>query len=273
MAKRNIKIVILFILIITILIGVWRLYNTLEQNKRSFTTNIYDYVSPQAISVININREYNLEKLYIYDPSLKDLIEMLGDNQSFPIVISEYKNNERILTIKAGKEQESEIKDFLSKYIAPHYPPKERQYKNAGILYYTLPENRFLICTFYKGIFAVSYNYKPIQTFIDSDPENTFFSDENNAELIAKTRNSTPICLFVKLDNNMLALDYQTQNDTIILDGYILDNNKALKAFINPDYSILPYMIQLPDSICIDSIHVQKENKPANVKIILNKKF
>ncbi|NDV96803.1 hypothetical protein D0T84_18090 [Dysgonomonas sp. 521] len=273
MAKQKIKIVILFILIITILIGVWRLYNMLERNKQSFTTNIYDYISPQAVSVININREYNLDKLYIYDPSLKKLIEMLGDNLSFPIVISEYKNKERILIAKVGQEEESEIKDFLNKYIAPHYPPKERQYKSAGILYYTLSGDRFLVCTFYKGIFAVSYNYKPIRAFIDSDPENTFFSDEQNEELIARIRNSTPICMFAKLQNNMLALDYQTQNDSIILDGYILDNNKVLKDSISPDYAVLPYLMQLPDSICIDSISVQKENKPVNVKIFLNKKL
>lgn len=96
MAKREIKIVILFILIIAVLIGGWRLYNKLEKNKQSFSVDIYEYISPQAVAVININREYNLDMLYQYDPSLRSLTGVLGENLSFPTIISKYKDNSNV---------------------------------------------------------------------------------------------------------------------------------------------------------------------------------
>lgn len=272
MAKRKIKIVILFILVITILTGVWHFYHKLEYNKQSFSVDIYGYVSPHAINVININREYNLDKLYIFDPSLRNLTEILGDNLSFPIIISQFNNNEKILITRVSQNRETEIREYIQTYIAPDFSPKWRKYKNADILFYALPDNQFLICTFYKGIFAISYNYKPIEAFIDSDPENTFFSDEQNADLITKIRNSNPVCIFAKTKDNTLALDYSAQNDTIRLTGYIL-NNIHREDSIGKDYSIIPYLVRFPDSLCIDSIAVEQENKPVNVKILLNKKF
>jgi len=272
MAKRKIKIVILFILVITILTGVWYFYRKLEYNKQSFSVDIYGYVSPQAINVININREYNLDKLYIFDPTLRNLTGILGDHVSFPVIISEFSNKERILITRVSQQKETEIKDYIQAYIAPDFSPKERNYKNADILFYALPDNRFLICTFYKGIFAVSYNYKPIEAFVDSDPENTFFSNEQNTELITKVRNSNPVCIFLKTKDNTLALDYFAQNDSIRLTGYILDNIQKEDSLYT-DYNIIPYLVHFPDSLCIDSIAVQEENKPVNVKILLNKKF
>jgi hypothetical protein len=274
MAKQKIKIVILFILIITILIGVWRFYHKLEYNKQSFSVDIYGYVSPQAIHVININREYNLDKLYLFDPSLRNLTEVLGDNPAFPVIISEFPDNERILITRAGRDRETEIKDYIQTYIAPYFLPKERKYRDAAILFYALPEDKFLICTFYKGIFAVSRNYKPIEVFIDSDPENTFFSDEKNTEFITKIRNSNPVCIFAKTNDNTLALDYSAQNDSILLSGYILDNRQNAKEYsISADYNLIPYLIRFPDGLCIDSIDVREESKPVNIKIYLNKKF
>jgi hypothetical protein len=274
MAKRKIKIVILFILVITILIGVWHFYHKLEYNKQSFSVDIYGYVSPQAINVIHINREYNLDKLYIFDPSLRNLIKVLDDNPAFPLIISEFRNNERILITRVSREREDEIKEYIGTSVAPDFSPMERKYKNAGILFYVLPEDRFLICTFYKGIFAVSYNYKPIEAFIDSDPGNTFFSNEENSEIITKIRNSNPVCIFAKTNDNTLVLDYSVQNDSILLTGYILDDRqKAKEDSIGVDYSVIPYLIRFPDSLCIDSIAVREENKPVNVKIHLNKKF
>ncbi|MDR3058756.1 MAG: hypothetical protein LBU84_11530 [Prevotella sp.] len=269
MAKRRIKIVILFILLVAVLIGVGQLYKKLEYNKESSLIDIYNYVSPEAVSIVNINREYNLDKLYTFDPSLKELIGILNGDLSFPTVIAQYANNEKILITKVKQEQEVEINSFIKEHIALPYPAKEKEYRNAKILFYSLPSSNFLVCTFYKGLFAMSMDYKPIQNFIDSDPENTFFSNEENIELITKMRNSAPVCLFIKINNNTLALDYQVQNDSIELSGYIL-NNIAKDSTNN---AVIPYMIHLSDSICIDSIDVSNENKPATVKIFLNKKF
>ncbi len=274
MAKREIKIVILFVLIIVVFVGGWRLYNKLEQNKQSFSVDIYEYVSPQALTVININREYNLDMLYQYDPSLSSLTGLLGRNLSFPTIISQYKDNASILITKTEQEKESDIGDYIKNYIRSDFPPQKRKYKDATIWYFTQPDDKFLVCTFYKGMLAVSNHLKPIEIFIDSDPENTFFSNENNIELIAKIRNSTPVCIFTKVQDKTLALNYVPYDSSIQLIGYILENKqKAASDSTTLDYSIIPLLMDLPDRMCIDSINIQGESKPVSVKVFLNKKF
>lgn len=274
MAKRDIKIVILFVLIITVLIGGWRLYNKLEKNKQSFSVDIYEYISPHAVTVININREYNLNILYQYDPSLRSLIGLLGGNLSFPTIISQDKDKASILVTKIEQEKEPEIADYIRNQIASDFPPHKREYKDAIVWYFTLPDDKFLVCSFYKGMLAISNHLRPIEIFIDSDSENTFFSDENNIELITKIRNSTPVCIFTKVEDKTLALNYAPYNNSIQLTGYILENKqKAANDSTKVDYSIIPLLMDLPDRICIDSINVQNDSKPISVKVFLNKKL
>lgn len=71
---------------------------------------------------------------------------------------------------------------------------------------------------------AISNHLRPIEIFIDSDSENTFFSDENNIEFINKIRNSTPVCIFTKVQDKTLALNYVPDDSSTQLIGYILEN-------------------------------------------------
>ncbi|MFT4223102.1 hypothetical protein [Dysgonomonas sp.] len=273
MRKQNIKIVILFLLIIIVLIGGWVLYRRIEYNKQSFSVNIHGYISPSAREVIYINKGYGIDEIYSLYPYTKELIEILNKKYSPPIIILKYDNNESILLTKANLEEEYEIKEFIEKKISSYFPAEKREYKGASILFYSLPDNSFLVCTFYKGIFAVSKDYKPIEIFIDSDPENTFFSNENNKELIDKMFSASTINIFTKIEKNILAVNYTFQNDSITLDGYILSIGKINSDTINPNLSFIPYMINIPDSLCIDSSDVSENNKPSLIKIFINKKF
>lgn len=267
MAKRKVKIIILFVLLAMVLIGVWHLYKRLEYSKQSSLIDVHDYVSPKAVSVININRRYNLDRLYIFDPSLTDLIKILNDNFTFPTLIAEYADHRKVLITRVEEEQEADINLFIEQ-ISLSYQIKERRYKEATVLFASLPDGRYLIYTFYKGLLAVSYDYDLIQDFIDSDPENSFFSNQENIELITKIRNSTPVCFFIKLNKYSLILDYEAQSDSIKLSGYILNDMTN----DSTDYTLIPQMIQLPDSICIDSVAVMKDNIPVAVRYFLNKK-
>lgn len=270
MIKRGVKIVILFVLVVTVLIGGWHIYKGLKYNKQSYGIDIYDYVPPQAVEVLNINREYNLSEIFAFDPELKILTTVLGEEFTAPIIISKYKNNKKILITKAKQEQEDIIKECIAKNIALPYEARERLYKDSKILFYSLPDNGFLVCTFHKGVFAVSPSYKLIELFIDSDPENTFFSDEKNQELLVKMRNRAPVSLFIQQDGGILAFDYQSRNDSIKLDGYMYDNKTESDSV---DYQIIPWKMNIPNSLCIDSFHVSDQNKPVSIKIFLNKKF
>lgn len=273
MRKQNIKIVILFLLIIIVLIVGWVLYRRIEYNKQSFSVNIYGYISPSAQEVIHINKGYNINEIYSLYPYTKELIEILNKKYSLPIIILKYENNESILLTKASLGEKSEIKEFIEKNISSYFPAEKREYKGAEVLFYSLSDNSFLVCTFYKGIFAVSKNYKPIEIFIDSDPENTFFSDEKNKELISKMHSSSTINIFTKTDKNILAVNYTFHNDSITLDGHIFSLNKINSDTVSPDFSFIPYMINIPDSLCIDSCNISENNKPASIKIFINKKF
>lgn len=267
MIKQGIKIVILFVLVITVLIGGWHMYKGLKYNKQSFAVDIYDYVSPQAVEVININREYNLNEIFTFAPELKSLTKVLGEDFSVPIMISTSKNNKNILVAKPKQEQESIIEEYIEKHIALPYTAKERFYKDTRVLFYSLSDGGFLVCAFHKGLFAASYSYNLIELFVDSDPENSFFSDDNK-ELLLKTLNNSPISLFLRQDGGILAFDYQSQNDSTILDGYIYN-----KKYDSIDYQRIPWNINIPDHLCIDSFHISAENKPVGIKIFFNKKF
>jgi hypothetical protein len=269
MTKRGIKIVILFILIITILIGGWQMYKRLEYNKQSFDTDLYSYVSPQATEVINISRGYNPEKLFIYAPSLPGLIEILGRNIHYPVIISKYANGEMLLAMKTSHEEEYAIRKHIEKVVSLPFPPKIIKYKDAGIYIYALADNEYFVCSFYKGLFFVSRHYKFIKNIIDSDPQNTFFSDEEHKKIIEKVKLSAPVSMYIKLPGNMLVIDYSVHSDTIYLEGYILNRNKY--GSFTPNPNLIPFMINLPDSICIEDYTISDENKPAAVKIKLNK--
>ena len=269
MTKRRIKIVILFVLIITILIGGWQMYRRLKYNRQSFDTDLYSYVSPQATEVININRGYNFEKLFLYEPSLSRLIETLGDNIHYPVIISKYANGKMLLAMKASHEQEYAIREYIDKQISLPFPPKIVKYKDAEIYIHALTNSEFLVYSFYKGLFFVSHHYKPVENILNSDPENTFFSGEKYKEIIEKVRLSAPVSMYIKVHNDMLAIDYNIHNDTIQMEGYILNLNEG--DAITPNREVIPFMINLPDSICIESYTISDENKPTAVKIKLNK--
>lgn len=95
MMKRWIKIIILFVLIVIILIGGWGMYKALEYNKQSFSVDIYKYISPQATEVININKGYTLNDLYIYDSSFAGLIKVLDNDITYPVVICKFKDGKK----------------------------------------------------------------------------------------------------------------------------------------------------------------------------------
>lgn len=268
MTKRNAKIVILFILVVAVLIGGYWLYKRLEYNKQSFSANIYEYISPQATEVVNINRKFNLSDIFLLNPSYRTIVDALGDdNIQFPAVFIKYENDETILIMRA-------IQDDIEGSISSVFPLKERQYKDVNMLFYTLSNGDFLICAYHKGLLAVSKSYKPIEIFIDSDTENTFWNNYKDQGLMLKILDSSPVGFFTKLENDdILAFDYKYKSDSITLDGHVLKIEKIVTDSINTDYSVLPYMMSINDSLCIDGYEVFNETNPARLKVFLNKKF
>jgi len=268
--KQWIKIIILFVLVTIILIGGLYMYSSLEYNKQSFSTSIYNHIPVQTLSVININKEYNIDNLLFFDSSLIELTNIITASEvSYPVVLCKSEEEETAIIARTNKEQEAEIKEYIEEYIAESFYPKIKKYKDEQILIYSLPNNNFLACSFYKGIFAACKNYKQIENIIDTDVENNFFTNEEYEEEISKTLCGQNISVFFKHQHHLLALDYNMQNDTIKMEGYILPDNRGKSGYL--DYKTLLYSIQLPENICIDYSDVLPKNNPPIVKIILNK--
>ncbi len=269
MTKQGVKIIILFVLITTICISGWHMYTRLEHNKQSFSVDMYDYVPAQATEVINVSRRYNLNELFIYNSSFFDLVELLGDKFSFPLIFSKYKNGETLLITKVTKIEEESIKANIEKHVALPYPADKRNYKDSKIIIYGLPHDQFLVCTFHKGMFAASFRYKIIANFIDADSENSFFKDQNNEEIVTNIRRTSPISIFTNMSNTKLAMEYSVKKDTIRLNGYIVDKEKLESLPIEP--KVLPYLTSFSDNICIDNYTISDKDNLPEVEIILNK--
>ncbi|MDU1890710.1 MAG: hypothetical protein E6767_08470 [Dysgonomonas sp.] len=267
MVKRFVKIVILFVLIILVLLGGWRMFNSLERNKQFFSENIYNYVSPEAVEIISINKKYKSGDLLLYDTDLYDLIPIDKDFLLSPVIITKDKKENRVLLAKIKYEDQQEILYFIKNYVAAPIREKNTRYKNTDIYTYSLQDGRFLSCTFYKGIFVASRSYKSIKSFIDTDTENSFFKNYE----IEHIDKQSPIDIYIKVDNNVFVLDYAKDNDTIKFTGHIYDTPSRKFDSIKIGYEYLPYFIPLHDSLCIDKIDIMNENYPPEVKIVLNK--
>lgn len=266
MNKRIVKIVILFFLIVIVIIGGYFIYKRIEYNKHTFSINIYDYVSPQAVEVFNVNKKYDLDEVFVYDSSFRNLLYYLDDYLSFPVIFSRSENGSRLLLLKVKHAEEDDIKKAITKYASTSYV-KEREYKNIPILFYTTENDQYIMCSFYKGLLAISTDYMAITSFIDTDIENTFFNMERqNEPAISKVLSNEPLSLFYKLNDCCLALGYRATADTINLDGYILSINENVS-----DNNTIPYKIDLPEDICLDEFCMDTLSGILSVKIVLNK--
>ncbi len=247
------------------------MYKRLEYNKESYTTNIYDYISPQFSEVININREYNLNELYAYDSTLVELIRIPDREISYPLVVCKNGRGERLLVSKAKRGEAEDIIKHIETYIARPFKPKTRVYKDTEILIYTLSNDRFLACTFYKGLFAASENYKLIEDLITATPDNSFYANKENTEIIDKKLTSSPVSISANDGKSLLIMDYKANNDTISLDGIVFRKNQQDSP--DAERALTPYLNKLPDYLCIDRYEISDENNLPTFHVILNKMY
>lgn len=267
--KRWIKIIILFILIVIIIGGGLNMYRTLEYNKQSFSADIYNYASPLAEQIININKEYDINKLLIYDSTLVQIIPLVKNHITAPFIICDFVDNKKALVTKVTRDQEIHLKNKLENSTSADYPPLIKAYKDFRIIGYKLPDNEFIFCTFHQGISIISRSYKQIMDIIDTDPENTFFTNEDYEKEILDIKENAPVGLFIKHDRDMLSFDLQIYQDTIEMKGYILQYEKRDSTSFY--FKVLPHLLSLQKNICIDYVEIQYKNNLPTAKIILNK--
>ncbi len=269
MTKQGIKIIILFILVTIVSYIGWHMYEGLQAHKQYYNENIYDYIPAQACEVFHINRKYSLHDLSVYDSVPFHLVKIIDNQLHLPVIITKNSDNKHLLLMRTGREQAENIFQYIQQNIALHYPPRIKKYKDAEIEIYSLRNDEFLTCTFYKGLFFMSYNYKLVIDAIDTKPTTSFFLQTDNMQKVNDMLRKAPLSIFIKLEENKLALEYRKLNDIIMMDGYILDkqNTDSMKI----EKALTMYLSTIPDSICIESYRVYPKNNLMAVKIILNK--
>lgn len=245
------------------------MYKGLQTHKQYYNENIYDYIPSQACEVFHINREYNLHDLYVYDSALFHLVKIIDNQLHLPVIIARNSENKHLLLMRAGRDQAENIFRYIQQNIALHYPPRIKKYKDAEIEIYSLRNDEFLTCTFYKGLFFMSYNYKLVTDAIDTKPTTSFFLYTDNMQKVDDMLRKAPLSIFIKLDENKMALEYRKLNDTIIMDGYTLDKQNSDSIKIEKAFTM--YLGSIPDSLCIDSYQVYPKNNLIAAKLILNK--
>ncbi|WP_221232966.1 hypothetical protein [Dysgonomonas hofstadii] len=269
MTKRRIKIIILFILMTTILVGGWFMYKRLEYNRESYTTNIYEHIPSTAIEVFNINRNYNLKDVFVYDSAYASLVNILPEGFSYPVVLCKDAADNRMLLLKIRKEDESVIEGYIKDSVALSYSPQHRIYKGSEIVLYALPGDRFLVSTFRKGVFAASNSYRAIHDFIETDSINSFFCHIPEKDMMERTIAGASVSMFTKVGDQLLAFDYKAGNDTISLNGYVVSTGKTERDSV--DNSLLPHKMNIPYNICVDNYEVSAENNTLAIRVVLNK--
>jgi len=270
MARQWIKIIILFITVIIIIAAGWSMYKKLKYNKQLSVTNIYEYIPSQSVEVFSIDKENKISEICFYDSSYIEIRKLIDSDSSYPVILCKDNNNSLLLLKKVDKNETENIINHICKGFAISYPPIKRIYKENEIMFYQLCEDRFLIYTIKDGIFAASNSYELIEDFIDTHPQNSLFSNITDHEYLEKKISSSSAGMFSRVGNKkLLALDFDRDSDTIRLNGYVLD-------YLNPDtlstdYDLLPYSLNLPENICIETYDFSSDNNVPAIRIILNK--
>jgi hypothetical protein len=247
------------------------MYTNLEYNRQSFTTDIYDYIPTQAYETIIINKEYKIDQLCSYEPEVKSLIETVPNNISYPVVICKSIDNKNALIIKAKKNESENITNHIKNNISLSYPPLIKNYKDKSIQIYNLSGDNFLIYTIHKGIIIISNSYQLTQDILDTDPENTFFSNDIYAQEIKDIREKSNIAIFFKHNQNLFAFDYNTANDTICLEGHLLLKNEADSMLFRKENMLS--ILNIPDSLCSSFSNSISGYTPPLIQIKLNKMY
>lgn len=90
---------------------------------------------------------------------------------------------------------------------------------------------------------------------------------------IEKMLLSPSIKIFTQIEKKILAVNYIFRSDSITLDRYVFSIDKINSGTISPDFTLIPYMINMPDGLCIESFNISKNKKFSSIRIFINKKF
>lgn len=243
--KFTLKIIVLTLLSIFIIGVGYVTYRKLSYNKKVFETDIRAFVPLSSNLVLQINKEKDLKRLIPYFANLPEIYSVLIDTRLFnyPTYIVEDNLGLLVLT-KQTDSQKNDIQKVLRSSIFPEFPPKEKNYKDALIQFYTTADRDFFCCMFYNGIFAASYNYKQLESIVDTDNKKHFFRLFDKITNEEKIKSTYCANLYLKDSISVSAFNISVDSVRMKLEGYSIesvessDNREVVESDV--DFNIFP---------------------------------
>lgn len=233
-SKRTIKGIILFILLLVLVIIGIRMYREIRDNRQNYNTDIYNCLPEHASQVINIERNYHLEDLFYYDSAFSFLPRLIKQ-LSFPILIAKVDNDYLLFSRITNKQYES-INDIFKEDISTA-SPKVLTYNGNDILFYPMPQQEFVTCSMWEGVFILGTDYKMVETYMTQNNSEPFFYGYDS-QILSRIASNSPISLYIKNDKDLLAMDYAFRNDSLFLNGYILGDRININRYQNDSLTI-----------------------------------
>jgi len=217
----NIRGGIILIFVIGIIIGGITMFIGLSRDKQVLATQLYTYVPLDISSVLQINKEKDVNKLLPYLKKLDDVVLKLKSSVSYPLLFAQ-KGSSLYMLARITDDQKKIIRNLLDADIFSHYPPKQKNYKGEEILFYVTEGNHFFVCMFYKDIFVGGYDLQLLEDIIDIHLKQSpaIASTSMGKDAIKQIKRHYPANLFVNNNNSFSVLNIDFDEDGIKMKGY-----------------------------------------------------
>lgn len=254
MMKRPLQIIFLVTLLILMLVYSWNLFHKISHNRLVFVTSVDDYIPSNVKTIINFNRNYNLDLYFELDTTNIYLLDPIKDNITYPLVVNKFEKGDDLLLMRATREQEAIIKKVFYEDIALFHTPKIKRVGEAELLFYSLPQNEFITICFYKGIVAISKDYIKVEQLVATDRTTSHLLNTSDYQInydIQRIRDNASASLFTQWDSTIFALSYHKGDSLLFLEGEYFGKleDDSLKISYNEINSLLNLNMHYTDSV------------------------
>lgn len=238
--KAIVKIVILSIFTIILIGGGVVFFQRLKSDKQVYGIDLLNHIPKESNVVIAIRKSSELKNISSNE-KIELLLHSIGSKLAYPFYLVELSRREQAVVAKLSSSQEIDIKSIIEKNLYPTFPPQKRYYKKAEILFYTTKDtNVFFVCSFFNGLFIAAYDYKTIQSIIDTEASQSLYSIDFY-EHVEPFFKSSSLVHYQKIGSGQMIYSLDTRDSLWRLEGYI--DQKISSAFddsLAVDTSLFP---------------------------------
>lgn len=261
--KRIVKIASLIALLLLIISAGVYMFQNLIQSRMAHNSNLMEYI-PDAPRMIKVNTLQGLNNVASYNSFVEEVVDPLKRYINLPFYIADYDKN-HLLIAKIIPGNEDIIKQILLNKVTHAPYPKVLNDGDITLLFYALPNNKFLVCSFYNGIMGICEDYKMLEMMLNGN-RNNFFDDGKAENLLSKLKDSYPSHTFIKSASQTSVLGMNVYPDSIIFEGFMTA----------PDLNTISLPSKLPPieahSVEVVQVDTMRKRNDIKIKIRLNKK-